>query len=886
MNANVVIAGPGTGKTTSISKEYIHLVESGVDPRNILCITFTNKAAENMRSRILKALQNANMEVDLSAINVYTFHSFAYSAIRRYGYRGVVNQNFLRKIIFDYLIKNSVFNYEREYLISRVVPQLENIIRYLGSFGIDRIENPEETAQSLKDEFEKRRSEKKIKETAEEIATLFVHISRIMDEYRRSKEERGLIDYNDMILKFLELQEKPRFEYVLVDELQDASDLQARLIKSVADHIYAVGDRKQSIFGFQGGGFGNFTNHFPDAETKYLLTDHRNSEAILNYAREFFLQNTRYPDLYRSELTELTSSSGKRGSVEVISGDEEAIVDLLRRFPDGRIGILARRNDQVIRISGILDNNGIKYASSALSATSDRAKKDVIAFLKMIIYGDMQSVIDGLFTPFSGLQISEAYDIKESLMSGNTSLQNYDLLNSLKKTYSAPGIKGLIELFNRLIIPIALAFDQRYFLTVNRIYRNLNEYLSFYGNEDRSDLINYLEICDDEVQEIETDERISVLTVHKAKGLEFDHVIYFPKPKKDEKMSAVDLVAEQMIKIKTGRDVESDLEDEDTRVDFVALTRAAKNLIIVSDDARYLNRFSLKGGPIASPAVMTGKEIYDVKREPYLAFVRGDIKHAFDIIHEEGRLRKLIYSGIRKNNVISFSLLSSLEDPFRFLRDHILGLKYTSPAMSRGTTIHGLAQEVFERTVQVEKIPEQLMPYYRNILNITKKIQEEYGMNQIGSEVEVKIPGSFYMKEAESFILYGRIDAVFSDGEKYLIVDYKTDKRRNSSNHYGDQLAFYRILYSKSNHIDPSRISTAIGYLGLRPAVNTGGISYELYSMNKNDSKIRDLMQRYIQYCNDPEKFIDDLISFGSEKTEDTLYDRIVAILSQGSTLK
>ena len=83
MNANIVIAGPGTGKTTSISQKYVELIRKGVDQRDILCLTFTNKAAENMRKRIIQALQKENLLTDLSAINVYTFHSFAYSAVRR-----------------------------------------------------------------------------------------------------------------------------------------------------------------------------------------------------------------------------------------------------------------------------------------------------------------------------------------------------------------------------------------------------------------------------------------------------------------------------------------------------------------------------------------------------------------------------------------------------------------------------------------------------------------------------------------------------------------------------------------------------------------------------------------------------------------------------------
>jgi len=884
VNANIVIAGPGTGKTTSISQKYVELIRKGVDQRDILCLTFTNKAAENMRKRIIQALQKENLLTDLSAINVYTFHSFAYSAVRRYGYRGIVNQNFLRKVIFDYLIKNNVFNYEREYLISRIVPQLENIVRYLGSFGIDRIEEPEKVAASLRDAFEARRKEKGVKESTDEIIDLFVHLSRILDEYRLAKESKNLIDYNDMITKFLTLDVKPKFRYVLVDELQDASELQAKLISSVGEQVYAVGDRKQSIFGFQGGGFGNFEHHFPNASIEYLSTDHRNSEQILNYAREFFLKNTRYPNQYHNELAELKSSKDDKGYVEIVEADEEAIIDLLKKFPKDRVGILARRNDQVIRISSILDRNNIKYASSALSATSDRAKKDVIAFLKMIIYGDMQSVINGLFTPFSGLQISEAYDIKESLISGNTSLQNYDLLKSLRLTYSAPGIKGLIDIFDRLIIPIAIAFDQRYFLTVQRLYRNLNEYLDFYGNESRDDLINYLEICDEETEEIDTNERISVMTVHKAKGLEFDTVIYFPKTKKDEKMSAVDLVAEQMIRINKGKDVSIDLEDEDTRVDFVAITRAARNLVVVTDDDRYFNTYSIRGGSIVAPQNFIDENRYDIKREPYLAFVRGDINKAFDLIHEEGRIRKLIYSGIRKNNVISFSLLSSLEDPFRFLKDHILELKYTSPAMRLGTSIHGMAQGIYEGTIDVQSLSPHYRLYYENIIGVMKKINEEWQMKQIGSEVEVKIPGSVYMKEAEDFILYGKIDAIFSDGERYLILDYKTDKRKNSNNHYGDQLAFYKMLYSRSNHIDPNKIQTAIGYIALRPTINTGEITYEVYRIERTDSKIRSLIQRYVDYCKDPEKFIDDLIEYGSKKADDTLYDRIMAILKNGST--
>ena len=129
----LVTANPGTGKTRLLAYKYIDLIKKGIPPEQILCLTFTDKAKREMETRILEVIKKKQVELDITKLNVYTFHSYALNNIQD---NEILSTNLLRYAIFDYLKKNEVLNYADNYLIETIVPKMENLIRYLKSFGI------------------------------------------------------------------------------------------------------------------------------------------------------------------------------------------------------------------------------------------------------------------------------------------------------------------------------------------------------------------------------------------------------------------------------------------------------------------------------------------------------------------------------------------------------------------------------------------------------------------------------------------------------------------------------------------------------------------------------------------------------------------------------
>ena len=128
----LVTANPGTGKTLLLAHKYVDLLKSNIKLEDILCLTFTRKARKEMEDRITKLIKDEKIDVNFSDINVHTFHSYALDNIDEYH---LVSPNLLRYSIFRYIKDNETLNYADSYLIETIVPKMENLIRYLKSFG-------------------------------------------------------------------------------------------------------------------------------------------------------------------------------------------------------------------------------------------------------------------------------------------------------------------------------------------------------------------------------------------------------------------------------------------------------------------------------------------------------------------------------------------------------------------------------------------------------------------------------------------------------------------------------------------------------------------------------------------------------------------------------
>ena len=129
----LVTANPGTGKTRLLAYKYVDLINKGIAPEQILCLTFTVKARREMESRILEVIKKTKIDIDVSKLNVFTFHSYALDNIDE---NEVLSTNLLRFAIFRFLKDKKMLNYSDERLLDHYVPKIENLIRYVKAFGI------------------------------------------------------------------------------------------------------------------------------------------------------------------------------------------------------------------------------------------------------------------------------------------------------------------------------------------------------------------------------------------------------------------------------------------------------------------------------------------------------------------------------------------------------------------------------------------------------------------------------------------------------------------------------------------------------------------------------------------------------------------------------
>jgi len=248
--STLIIANPGTGKTTTLAKRVIELIESGVPEKDILCITFTTKAAQEMRNRISEIAKSNGLNIKMHDLSIHTFHSYALDYLESIEHEyNVLGNNVLRFSIFKTFEKLHAFNYSTDYIISEIVPKVENAIRYLKSFGI--LPGDIDITKSRK-ELEKIYNEEGISNiTLEENVKFLEYFKKAYSDYESNKPS-GFIDYNDMLIGFVKKYDPEirHYKHVLVDELQDVNKLEADIAIKSGDALFlvAIESRQYSAF--------------------------------------------------------------------------------------------------------------------------------------------------------------------------------------------------------------------------------------------------------------------------------------------------------------------------------------------------------------------------------------------------------------------------------------------------------------------------------------------------------------------------------------------------------------------------------------------------------------------------------------------------------------
>src|SRR6266404_5883254 len=380
----LVIAGAGSGKTRTLTYRVAYLLENGIDPRNILLLTFTNKAARQMLDRVANLLP-----VDASGLWGGTFHSVGNRMLRRHG---------------------SALGYSSGFTIMDREDQKDLINTVVASAGIDPKEIRFPKGDVLAEIFSfvvntERPLEELLAEKFPYFLPLLEKISDVQGRYQKKKKATNSVDFDDLLEKTLSMLKqhehiaeiyRRQFQFILVDEYQDTNKIQADLIDTLAhDHrnVMVVGDDAQSIYSWRGANFKNileFPKRYPDAKVFKIEMNYRSVPEILEVANAAIAANVQQFHKHLSATRE--SNAVKPAVVALNDGAEQAqfvaqrILELRDEGVDlGEVAVLYRAHYHAIELQLELSRRGIPYQiTSGVRFFAQAHIKDVTSFIRFV----------------------------------------------------------------------------------------------------------------------------------------------------------------------------------------------------------------------------------------------------------------------------------------------------------------------------------------------------------------------------------------------------------------------------------------------------------------------------------------------------------------------
>ena len=534
--AYLCIAGPGAGKTTVITHRVLNLIDKGVNPDNILVITFTKKAAISMERRFKNMIgNNVFMPVTFG-----TFHSVFFRIIRTY---------------LSVKLENMVSDKERAEICYEVLKELG----YLKKYDKDAINDALNMISVLKNnldkgkeyDFKEANENAVIKGEVESIGMLALvsseYAKTILKRYNEFLKEKELIDYEDiliimrdMCIKHKDILEKiqDKYRYIMIDEFQDINELQMDIIKRIVEkygNIYAVGDEDQAIYGFRGARSDimlKFQQIFNDSKIIELRNNYRSDKSIIETSKKLIRNNKKR---YNKNIYGMSNFEGVYDINMYSNATDEYgfIKDIIVNRKEGEsVAILIRKNIDGIVISNYLDRLGIKHDFDMLGHTMYKTG---------ILYEVMKDIK-------LAVRSSELYNVDTRIIGRLKPPRALEyILNS--KGYILRG-KSDVMVSDGIDI---LREDSKKFNT-------LNEWIDFADG-----LINVE--GEKKIRDKSLEPYPVILTMHASKGLEFDKVI-------------IPMLNEGVIPNR--RVVTEDDIEEERRLLYVAMTRAKHNLYITT----------------------------------------------------------------------------------------------------------------------------------------------------------------------------------------------------------------------------------------------------------------------------------------------------------------
>ena len=606
----IVIAGAGSGKTRVLTYRIANLMRQGVDAFHILALTFTNKAANEMKKRIASIVGNSE------AKNLWmgTFHSVFAKILRFEADKLGYPQNFtiydtqdsqrlINGIIKEKELDKDVYKYKQ--IQQRISSLKNNLITVRAYFN-----NPE----LIENDAIRRQP----------------RFGEIYQEYVDRCFKAGAMDFDDLLLKTNELlnvfpevlaKYQNRFQYILVDEYQDTNHSQYLIVKALADrfhNICVVGDDAQSIYAFRGANINNilnFRSDYPEAKEYKLEQNYRSTKNIVEAANSVIEHNKVRLD--KVVFTENELGEPIKVHRSPTDADEGRFVassifenKMQYQLPNGKFAVLYRTNSQSRAIEDALRKRDIPYRIyGGLSFYQRKEIKDMLAYLRLIMNpNDEEALIRIINFPARGIGESTlekltltANHYKKSIfeimyninkipeLHINTSTRqkltdfvvmilNLQAFNKEANAFEVAELvakkTGLLQEFKKDGTPEGIAKMEN----IEEMLNGIKDFVA--GQEDVADstgsLSEYLEdvsLATDTDKEIDDDDRVALMTIHLAKGLEFPYV-YVVGMEEDLFPSAKSIQSREEL-------------EEERRLFYVALTRAEKQAYLTYAERRY-----------------------------------------------------------------------------------------------------------------------------------------------------------------------------------------------------------------------------------------------------------------------------------------------------------
>lgn len=608
-NGNIVIiAGAGSGKTRTITYRIAHMVkECGIDPNSILALTFTNKAANEMKERIEKLVGGD------TPVSATTFHSFAYKFLKKFPNKIGYKKNFT---IAD--------DEDQREIIKKIIKNISNLYEILDTKRVKKLINKAKESGCYTKKQAQNYYEKRYEAMGESVIN---QLCDIFEEYNKTLKENNTMDFSDLIInlrnillvpEILEMVQK-RFKYFIVDEYQDTNLTQGQIVdlmSSKEGNLCVVGDPDQSIYKFRGAQISiinDFAKNHRNTKIIKLEENYRSTPQILEAANVVIANN---PQNYDKKLW---TSKGNGDKIRLISLDSEEeegkyIADtIMENVEKGKYGykdftVLYRANFQSRAIEQKLLKAKIPYRIfGGIEFFQRKEIKDVLSFLKVFVnpydeisfirickcmkigIGDKAIEKIESFAKKNNLDFVEVLKYSKSIKGITQKAKDFlwkcnELFEKAKQFDETPG--EILEFFynksgysdflnddeewerkenvNELIASFATAFREEPDLSFEEY---LNE-VAMYSSADKTE---------------NDDNFVSLMTVHKSKGLEFSYVF-------------VTGVEEGLFPMKTkgyGPTSENSDIEEERRLFYVAMTRAMNKLEITGSRNRHGNETNL-----------------------------------------------------------------------------------------------------------------------------------------------------------------------------------------------------------------------------------------------------------------------------------------------------